>query len=118
MERIQFVTHQNRRVLLVDCTDCTEEEVSTLADRLPTFVTQEPPGSVLLLADFTGAKFNKESVEHIKIAAVFDRPHVQRSAWVLTQNLPKALYDSIRMFSKRDLPIFRTRQEALDYLVS
>lgn len=117
MERIQFVTHRNQRVLLVDCTNCAEEEVSAIADGLPKVLAQEPPGSVLLLADFTGARFNKESVEHVKIAAVFDKPHLKRSAWVLTENLPKALYDSIRMFSQRDLPIFRTRQEALDYLV-
>jgi hypothetical protein len=118
MDRIQFVTHQNQRILLVDCTDCTEEEVAALADRLPGFVTKEPAGSVLLLGDFTRARFNKESVEHVKIAAVFDRPHLKRSAWVLTENLPKALYDSIRAFSQRDLPIFRTREEALNYLVS
>lgn len=117
MERIRFVTYQNSQVLLIDCTNCTEGEISALADELPKVVTKEPPGSVLLLADFTGAKFDKESVEHVKIAAVFDRPHVQRSAWVLNENLPKALYDSIRTFSQRDLPIFHTRQEALDYLV-
>ena len=54
----------------------------------------------------------------MKIAAVFDRPHLKRSAWVLTENLPKVLYDSIRSFSAREIPIFATRDEALDYLVS
>jgi hypothetical protein len=37
---------------------------------------------------------------------------------VLTENLPKALYDSIRSFSAREFPVFTTRDEAMDYLVS
>ena len=85
MDRIQFVTHRDRRVLVVDCTNCTEDEISALADQLPSFATHEPKGSVLLMADFTGAAFNKQSVEHVKIAAVFDRPYLKRSAWVGTR---------------------------------
>jgi hypothetical protein len=118
MDRIQFVTHQNHRVLLVDCTKCNPAELANIADQLPAFVTQEPPSSVLLLGDFTDAQFDKASVEHIKVAAVFDRPHVKRAAWVTNENLPKALFDSIRTFSQRQISIFHTREEALDYLVS
>ena len=89
---------------------CTADEVATIADLLPEFVTREPLGSLLLLGDFTGAQFSREAVEHIKIAAVFDRPHLKRSAWVLTENLPKVFYDSIRSFSARQIPTFATRR--------
>jgi hypothetical protein len=81
-------------------------------------VTKEPPDSVLAVADFSGAEFSREAVEHIKIATAFDRGHVKRAAWVLTENLPKTLYDSIRSFSAREFPVFASREEALDYLVS
>ncbi len=118
MDRIRFITYRDQRILLVDCTDCTPDELTVIADRLPETVTQEPPGSVLILGDFSRAQFTRESVEHVKIAAVFDRPHLKRSAWVLTENLPKALFDSIRSFSAREIPTFATREEALDYLVS
>jgi hypothetical protein len=94
------------------------DEVATIADLLPEVVTREPLGSVLLLGDFTGAQFTREAVEHIKIAAVFHRPHLKRSAWVLTENLPKVFYDSIRSFSARRIPTFATREEALEFLVS
>jgi hypothetical protein len=117
MDRISYVTHRNQRVLLVDCSDCSPEELAAVADDVPRYVTQEPPGSVLLLADFSRSVFNKETVEHLKLAVVFDRPHVKKSAWVLTENLPKTLYDSIRTFSGREIPTFATRQEALEFLV-
>lgn len=118
MDRIRFITHREQRVLLVDLTNCAADEVAAIADRLPEIVTQEPLGSLLVLGDFSRAQFTRECVEHVKIAAAFDRAHLKRSAWVLTENLPKALYDSIRSFSAREIPIFATRDEALDYLVS
>jgi len=118
MDRIRFITHRAQRVLLVDFTDCAPDEVAAIADQVPDTVTQEPPGSVLLLGDFSRARFTRESVQHVKIAAAFDRPHLKRSAWVLTENLPQALFDSVRSFSAREIPSFATREEALDYLVS
>ncbi len=118
MDRIQFITHREHRILLVDFTDCSPDELAAVADRVPETVTHEAPGSVLILGDFSRARFTRESVEHLKIAAAFDRPHLKRSAWVLTENLPKALYDSVRSFSARGIPIFATREEALDYLAS
>ena len=118
MDRIRFVTHRERRILLIDFTDCKPPEIAELADRVPAIVTQEPTKSVLLLADFTGAEFSRDAVERLKVATAIDKPHINRAAWVLDSNLPKALYDSIRTFSTRDLPTFATRGEALDYLAS
>jgi hypothetical protein len=118
MDRIRFITYREQQILLVDLADCAAEEVAAIADRLPKIVTREPLGSLLVLGDFSRAQFTRECVEHVKIAAVFDRPHLKRSAWVLTENLPKTLFDSIRSFSAREIPIFATRDEALDYLVS
>jgi len=117
MERIRFVTHRGQRILLVDYTHCTAREVAEIADKAPPIITQEPPGSVLLLADFTGAEFSRDTVEHVKVAAAIDKRHLKRDAWVLDHNLPKALYDSIRSFSTRELPIFPTREAAMNYLV-
>ncbi len=89
-----------------------------LCDRVPEVVTHEPMASLLVVADFSGAEFSRDAVERIKIATALDRPHIRRAAWVGTDNLPKALYDSIRSFSAREFPVFGTRQEAMDYLAS
>jgi hypothetical protein len=32
--------------------------------------------------------------------------------------MPKVFYDNLKAFSQRDLPTFKTREEALDWLVS
>jgi len=118
VERISFVIHRDQRVLLLDFTDCNPQEVAAVADRAPAIVTQQPAGSVLAVADFTGAEFDKGAIERIKIATAFDRPHIKRAAWVLTENMPKALYDAIRHFTAREFPLFHTRTEALDWIVT
>ena len=117
MDRIVFLTFRNRQVLMADLSDCSPEDLAVVIDEVPKHVTKEPLGSVLLLADFSRSVFTKETVEHLKLAAVFDRPHLKKSAWVLTANLDQTLYESIRSFSCREIPTFKTREEALEYLV-
>ena len=117
-ERIRFIAYKGRQVLLVDITNCTAAEMMTLAPLVPAQIATEPPGSVLLLADFTGSKFDKTAFESLKQAVVLDRPHLKRSAWVGVEALPKVYYENLKHFSQRDLPVFTTREAALDYLVA
>ncbi|MGA7928414.1 MAG: hypothetical protein WB799_12470 [Candidatus Sulfotelmatobacter sp.] len=117
-DRIRFIEHQGKQILLVDVSHCTPAEVAKVALLVPSYVTSEPRGSVLLLADFTGAEFDRIAIDRMKEGAVFDRPHLKRSAWVGIENLPKVFYEHIKNFSQRDLPAFKTREEAMDWLVS
>src|SRR5215471_21651129 len=117
-ERIRFITYKDRQVLLVDVTNCTAAEMIALAPLVPAHIASEPRGSVLLLADFTGSKFDKTAFESLKQAVVLDRPHLKRSAWVGLEALPKVYYENLKHFSRRDLPVFTAREEALDYLVT
>jgi hypothetical protein len=116
-DRIRCVEHQGKQILLVDLSHCTPAEVAKIALLVPSYVTSEPRGSVLLLADFTGAEFDRIAIERMKESTVFDRPHLKRSAWVGIDKLPKVFYEHIKNFSQRDLPAFETREEAMDWLV-
>ena len=115
--RIRFISYKGKQALLVDLSHCSAEEVARLSKLVPAFVTREPRGSVLLLADFTGAQVDREAAERLKQDTVFDRPHVKRSAWVGTDYIPRVLYENIKRFSQRELTSFRSREEALDWLV-
>jgi SpoIIAA-like len=117
-ERIRFITHKGKEVLLVDISHCTTVELADIARLVPTQTAIKPRGSVLLLADFTGTQFDKSSIETLKQATVFARPHLKRSAWVGVESLPKVFYENIKAFSQRDLPTFKTREEALEWLIS
>jgi hypothetical protein len=116
-DRIRFIAHKGKRVLFVDCSHCTAEELEKIARFVPSYVSAEPKGSLLLLADFTGAHFDRDAVEQMKQGAVYDRPYVKRSAWFGTDTLPHVFYEHLKTFSQRDLPTFKTKEEALDWLV-
>jgi hypothetical protein len=57
------------------------------------------------------------SVGRAKEVAVFDRPFVKRAALVGAESLPKVFYEAVKTFSRREFPRFKTREEALDWLV-
>ena len=116
-DRIRFVEHRGKQILLVDLSHCSPHEVAQIALLVPSYVTGELRGSVLLLADFTDAEFDRAAIDRLKEATVFDKPHLKRSAWVGTESLPKVFYEHMKNFSRRELPVFKTREEAMDWLV-
>jgi hypothetical protein len=115
--RIQFITHQAKQILLVDLSNCSAGEVEKIARTVPEVVTTRQRGSVLILSDFTGASFDEEAVRAMKEAAVFDKPYVKKSAWVGAERFPQLFSESVRSFSRREFPAFKTREEALAWLV-
>jgi hypothetical protein len=114
---IRFIDHQGKKILLVDFSNCPADELEKVARRVPDYVTSEPLGSVLVLTDFTGAKFDRDALRAIKETAVFDKPFVKKSALLGTKDLPFSFVEELKSFSRRELLIFGIREEALAWLV-
>ena len=117
-ERIHFIYHKGKKILLVDLSKCPASELEKLVRQVPDHVTVQPLGSVLVLTDFTGAVFDRAAVLAVKETAVFDKPYIRKSALVGTESFPKDFYEELRSFSRRDLLIFGSRDEALTWLVA
>jgi len=117
MERIRFVAHRDKSVLLIDFTDCGPQEIRVLCTAVRDVIARQAKGSVLALADFTGARFSKDAVTRIKEVTTFDAPYVRRAAWVGAESMPKAYFKAIQTFSTREFVRFPSREEALDWLV-
>jgi hypothetical protein len=117
-ERIHFINHQTKQILLIDFSNCSSRDVEKIARAVPDYVIPQPRGSVLVLSDFTGASLDPEAIRTIKETAVFDKPYIAKSALVGGGNLTEVLGETLKNFSRRDFPTFKTRQEALSWLVS
>ncbi len=117
MDRVQYFTHQGQRILLVDCTNCGPEELIETFDEVERTIASQPPRSIMTLGDFTGARFNREAADRLKVVAAKDRPMVRRAAFVGTEAIPDVFYQALESFSARKFPGFRTRDEALAWLV-
>ncbi len=116
-ERLRFIKHKGHAIYLIDFTHCAAKELLLLLDLIRADIARHPPGSVLTLADFTGAQFDKNVATRMKEVLTLDRPYVKRSAWVGTESLPHVFVEHFKNFSQRDFPAFKTREEAMDWLV-
>jgi len=116
-ERIQFTEHRGKPILVVDLSHCGADHILTLLEEFRDKVASQPPDSLLVLADFTDASFDKSVITRMKELLVLDRPYVKHAAWVGTKSLPHVYYENFKSFSKRELPSFDTREEAMDWLV-
>lgn len=116
-ERLRFVKHKGEEIFLIDFSHCKGKEMLLLLDQVRADVARHAPGSVLTLADFTGAQVDKTVATKIKEVLVLDRPYVKKSAWVGTDDLPHVFYENFKNFSQREFPTFETREEAMDWLV-
>lgn len=116
MERIRLISYRGKQILLVDLAHCSAAECEETLRTTPDFVTTQPPGSVLLLADFTGALFDEDVMRTLQQTAVFDKPYVKKSAWIGTESLPALVRETVSKFSRREFPVFKSKTAALEWL--
>jgi hypothetical protein len=116
-DRIRFIVHQGKQILLVDLSHCPPNGVEKLVREVPEVVSAFPRGSVLILSDFTGASLNEEALRVIKETAVFDKPYIKKSALLGTEYFPPHFTENLSSFARRVFLTFKSREEALAWLV-
>jgi hypothetical protein len=116
-DRIHFIEHHGKQILLLDYSDATVQQMLLLLEHVRITVAKHARESLLILADFSGAVVDRTVATRIKEVLTLDRPFVKKGAWVGTENIPRAFMESFRTFSQRDIVTFKTREEAMDWLV-
>jgi hypothetical protein len=116
-DRIRFINHQGKQILFVDFSNCPANQVEKIARAAPDHIMVKPRGSVLVLTDCTGAAFDRDALRTMKESAVFNKPFVKKSALIGTENFPREFFEELKSFSRRELRIFKNREEALAWLV-
>jgi hypothetical protein len=117
-ERISFITHRGKMIMLIDFSHLEPKELLLLLEEIQQAVERHARDSLLTLADLTGAHIDRAVSTRMKEVLVHDRPYVKRSAWVGVDSVPHVYYENIKSFSQRDFPPFKTREEAMDWLVT
>jgi hypothetical protein len=108
-ERIRFIEHKDKQILLLDFS------LATATQMLPLLL--QGPKSVLVLANYEGAEIDHKVAMKIKEVLALDRPFVKKAAWLGTEHIPHALSENFHIFSQRETATFKTREEALEWLV-
>jgi hypothetical protein len=116
-DRIHFVEHQGKQILLLDFSHANAHEMQLLLEHVRVVVAKHPRESLVTLADFTGSTVDHVVAMKIKEVLTFDRPFVKKTAWVGHESIPHAFMENFHTFSQREIVTFKTRQEAMDWLV-
>ena len=111
-DRLQFITRQAKKILLIDVPDCSAANVEKIVGAVLELVTTRPLGSVLIFTDLD-VPSDQNATRLMKEAAVFDKPYVRKCAWTGTE---QAFAESVSGFSRREFPVFETSKEALAWL--
>jgi len=116
MERIRFINHQQKRILYVDLSDTTPQEVSSIFEQVRKIVAQQPKQSVRTLANTHNAQFNSDTRQTILDVAKHNKPYVIASAIIGLAGLQKIILNGIIMVTKRKFLVCETMAEAKDWL--
>ena len=116
-ERIRFIEHRGKEILLVDFSHADAHEMVLLLEELRVTAAQHPRESLVTLGDFTGSTVDHAVATKIKEVLTLDRPFVTKTAWVGTESIPHAFMENFHSFSQREIVTFKTREEAMDWLV-
>ncbi len=115
-ERIRFIEHRGKQILLVDFSHANAREMLLLLEELRITVAQHPHESIVTLGDYTGSTVDHAVATKIKEVLTLDRPFVTKTAWVGTESIPHAFMENFHTFSRREITTFKTREEAMDWL--
>jgi tRNA A37 N6-isopentenylltransferase MiaA len=117
-DRIRFIVHEDRRIVLLDFTDLTEEAETLrwIEAARDFFDHQVPEGKLLTLTDGTGARYTSAVMEALKQLAAHNKPYVRAGAAVTTSRLHRVVIAAVAVFTGRHLPVFPARAEALAWL--
>ncbi|MGA2456814.1 MAG: hypothetical protein ABSF85_04550 [Terriglobales bacterium] len=116
-DRIQFIKHQGKPILLLDFSNANAHEMQLLLEQVRITVARHARESLLTLADYTGATVDHAVATKLKEVLTLDRPFVKKTAWVGTESIPHAFMENFQTFSQREIVTFKTREEAMDWLV-
>jgi hypothetical protein len=116
-ERIRFTNHHDRQILVVDLSHSTASAVEDIVRKVSEVVTKQPFHSVLIFVDFTNAALDAGTLVAMKEAAVFDKLYVKKSAWIGAEDIPYEFMQTLKKYSLREFPSFKSREEALDWLI-
>jgi hypothetical protein len=117
---VKNMEHKGKNILYLDFSygDMLnkKQEVLNLIEEAKAFVAKQAPNSLLTLTNATELRFSMELVNAFKELTAHNQPFVKAAAIVGITGLQKISYDTVMKFTKRNIPIFPSVEEALDWL--
>lgn len=118
-DRVYWIEHQGARILYYDWTNVHDyDEAVALVRSSADLMRREPPGSVLVLTNVEGSRFNKKVLDAILELMAGNKPYVKASALTGMSGIMRAAYGAMGKLTGRRLQATSTVAEARDWLAA
>lgn len=114
--RVRWLSHHGARVLLVDFSDLSAEEVYHVLALAHRTLAREPARSANVLSDIHRIEVDVSLLWEIEKTIRANRPYVRRSAVVGVPAGVRFLLDTLRATTGRLIRPFTDRDDALEWL--
>lgn len=116
--RVKFFSHRLKEILLVDFSDAKDvATVSAVAAECRRLIATRPFSSVRTLVNVNGTWFDKATIQVASDLAGHNKRYVVRSAVIGVSGLRQIAFNAIVALTRRNMRLFDSRDEALDWLV-
>jgi hypothetical protein len=117
-ERIQFINHRGKEILLLDFSNSEADEVLQIIHQATVLIGTKAEHSLLTLTDVTNARFNEAVGEGMKNFTLHNKPYVRAGAVVGITGLKRIIFGAVMAFSQRKLLSFDDREQAKAWLIT
>lgn len=118
LERVRFIDHKGKQVLLLDFSSSRAEDVYKVIVQAGPVIQKAPPHSLLTLSDMTNIQIKDFSTRQMVTFAKGNEFYVKAAAVTGVSGLEKSIMATTVLLTKRKIMAFDSRKEALDWLVS
>lgn len=117
MERVSFIKHKDRDILVVDISDIrnVNESIATLQSGTRLIQTQAPK-TVLLLTNVTDARYDTAGADAIKTYSKENTPFIKASAVVGVSGIKRLIFNTIIKITGRKIMPFDDVEAAKEWL--
>ncbi len=116
-KEIEIIEHKGKKIAMVDLSNTSPEDVIEITNSTKAWFEKQPEHSLLTLTNVEGLHFNTSAVDALKEYTAHNKPYVKVGAIIGLRGLQRVAYNVIMAFSKRNLPVFDTKEQAMDWLV-
>ena len=117
MNHVRVVEHKGKQIVLIDMAGCNAEGATRIFVEARPVVALRGAKGALTLTDVRGTAFDTATIEAARATVKLNQPYVKAAALVGVEGLKETILTALVTLTGRDLKVFGTREQALDWLV-
>ena len=117
MERVSWIEHKGKRIMLEDMSSLRDpDDIYAVSDTSTALICKQPEGSVLLITNVTGTRYNPSVINRLKENTRLTNPYMKAYAVVGIGGLQRVVLQSVVQFTGQDIKMCTTIEDAKEWL--